>query len=46
MDDFLLAYYLPLTHGFEILAAATGLLLYKKYKNSVTKYFIFFLLKL
>lgn len=43
MDDFLLAYYLPLTHGFEILAAATGLLLYKEYKNSVTKYFIFFL---
>lgn len=43
MNDFLLEYKNIITFGVEILAAVTGLLFYKKYKSSTTKYFIWFL---
>lgn len=43
MEEFLRANYAKLTHGVEILAAVTGLLLYKKYKGTAAKYFIWFL---
>ena len=33
-----------ITYGFEILAASIAIILYNKYKNTSTKYFIFFLL--
>jgi len=42
--DFLLGHYSLLTHLIEFIAAITGLLCYKKYKNSPAKTFIFFLL--
>ena len=44
MIDFLLEYYRTITFSIEILAAVTGLLLYKKYKCTAAKYFIWFLL--
>lgn len=43
MNDFLLEYYSTITFGVEILAAVTGLILYKKYKLTAAKYFILFL---
>lgn len=46
MKEFLLQYYYLITFGVEILAAVTGLLLYKKYKLTAAKYFIFFLVYL
>ena len=44
MEEFLLEYKNTLTFSIEILAAVTGLLLYKKYKFTVAKFFIGFLL--
>ena len=44
MIDFLLDHYSFITHAVEFMAAITGIFYYKKYKNSVAKYFIFFLL--
>ena len=46
MNEFLLEYKNILTFFIEILAAVTGLLLYKKYKLSAAKYFIWFLIYL
>ncbi len=43
MQDFLTEYYTTLTYSVEFLAAFTGLLLFKKYKNSNAKYLIYFL---
>lgn len=43
MNDFLLEYYSTITFSVEILAAVTGLILYKKYKLTAAKYFIWFL---
>ena len=42
--DFLIQYYSLLTHSVETLAAFTGLVLYKKYKHTSVKYFIWFLI--
>jgi hypothetical protein len=41
--DIVLNNYVKLTFGLEFSAAITGLILYKKYKSTVAKYFIFFL---
>ncbi|MBP0905086.1 hypothetical protein ACFSKN_15610 [Mariniflexile gromovii] len=46
MNDFLLEYYNTITFSVEILAAVTGLLLYKKYKLTAAKFFIYFLVYL
>lgn len=46
MNDFLLEYYSTITHCVEFLAALTGILLYKKYKFTIAKYFINFLVYL
>jgi len=46
MEEFLRANYYYLTHGVEILAAVTGLLFYKKFKNTNIKYFIFFIVSI
>lgn len=46
MIDFLLEYKSLITSGIELLAAFTGLLLYKKYKPTAAKYFIWFLVYL
>lgn len=46
MNDFLLKYYNNITFSVEILAAVTGLILYKKYKPTAAKYFIWFLIYL
>lgn len=46
MEEFLLKNYSFLTYSVEAMAAFTGVFLYKKYKNSHTKYFIFFLVYL
>ncbi|GAA4974261.1 hypothetical protein [Algibacter aquimarinus] len=43
MEEFLLNNYNLLTHSVEAMAALTGLLLFKFYKNTKAKYFIFFL---
>ena len=43
MEEFLIKYYSILTHGVEIMAAVTGLLLFKKYKPTAVRYFIYFL---
>ncbi|SFZ94268.1 hypothetical protein SAMN05428642_10436 [Flaviramulus basaltis] len=44
MNDFLIKYYSLLTHSVEILSAVTGVILYKKYKHTPAKYFIYFLI--
>jgi hypothetical protein len=44
VTDFLLENYSIITHSVEFLAAITGVFYYKKYKNVVAKYFIFFLI--
>lgn len=44
MIDFLLNHYSFITHALESLAAITGILYYKKYKNIAAKYFILFLI--
>ncbi|MEN3322177.1 hypothetical protein VP395_00425 [Mariniflexile soesokkakense] len=46
MHDFLLQYKNTITFSVEILAAVTGLILYKKYKTTAAKYFIWFLVYL
>ncbi|MFI1773517.1 hypothetical protein [Thalassobellus citreus] len=46
MEEFLKENYSLLTHVFEAIAAITGLLLFKKYKFTVVKYFIYFLVYL
>lgn len=46
MNDFLLEYKNTLTFSVEILAAVTGLLHYKKYKLTVVRFFIWFLVYL
>jgi len=46
MNEFLLEYNNTITSSIEILAAVTGLLLYKKYKFTAAKYFICFLVYL
>ena len=46
MEEFLRQNYHHLTHGVELIAAIAGLLVYKKYKNTNTKYFIWFLVYL
>ena len=43
MNNFLLDYKYTITFSVEILAAVTGLLLYKKYNHTVAKFFIYFL---
>lgn len=42
MEDFLLKYYSTITHFVEFTPAITGVLLYKYYKNTPVKYFIYF----
>ena len=46
MNEFLLEYYNNITFTVEFLAAVTGLSLYKKYKFTVAKFFIWFLVYL
>lgn len=46
MNEFLLEYYSAITSSIEFLAAVTGILLYKKYKFTAAKYFIYFLVYL
>ena len=46
MEDFLKENYTLIARSVEILAAVTGLLLYKKYKHTAAKYFICFLVYL
>ncbi len=46
MNEFLLKYYNTITFSVEILAAVTGLILYKKYKLTAAKFFIWFLIYL
>lgn len=46
MNEFLLEYKNTITFSVEILSAVTGLLLYKKYKCSAAKFFIWFLIYL
>ena len=43
MKDFIFQYYIDLVLFVEILAAVTGLILYKKYSQTIAKYFILFL---
>lgn len=43
MEKFIREYYTLITHGVEIMAAVTGLLLLSYYKRSAVKYFIYFL---
>ena len=44
MGDFLLRNYQHLTLGVELLAAVTGIILFKKYRHTAAKYFIYFLI--
>ncbi|MFH4965468.1 hypothetical protein V8G69_10735 [Gaetbulibacter sp. M235] len=46
MQEFLLNNYSFLTHFVEVLSALTGIFLFNKYKNSISKYFIYFLVYL
>ncbi|WP_299888068.1 hypothetical protein [uncultured Lacinutrix sp.] len=43
MEEFLRLNYSKITLGVEVLAAVTGLLLFKKYRYTAAKYFIYFL---
>ena len=43
MEEFFKQNYILLTHSVEIIAAVTGLFVFKKYKHTITRYFIFFL---
>ena len=43
MDEFLKNNYSLLTYGVELMAAIIGLIVYKKFKNSHAKYFIWFI---
>lgn len=44
MNEFLRQHYFLVTHSVEILAASTGIFFYKKYRSTVAKYFIYFLI--
>ncbi|WP_055445744.1 hypothetical protein [Lacinutrix mariniflava] len=44
MKAFLIEYYSIITKLFELMAAITGLICYRKFKNTNVKYFIFFLI--
>ncbi|MWW23682.1 hypothetical protein [Algibacter lectus] len=46
MEEFLLTYKFLITTGVESLAAVTGLFLFKKYKSTAAKFFIYFLVYL
>ncbi|MCB4808985.1 hypothetical protein LG651_12070 [Tamlana sp. 62-3] len=46
MKDFLLEHYLTISLSVEFLSAIIGLLFYKKYKSTVAKYFLWFLVYL
>jgi hypothetical protein len=46
VKELLLNNYIILTHSVEAMAALTGVLLFGRYKNSVAKYFIYFLIYL
>lgn len=46
MSEFIKQNYFFITHTIELLAAVIGLLLYKKYKPTAAKYFIYFLVYL
>lgn len=46
MEEFLLNNYSLLTHSVEAMAALTGVFLFKLYKNTEVKYFIYFLVYL
>ncbi len=43
MEEFFSTYYQIISYSVEFLAALTGILLYKKYKFTVAKYLVFFL---
>ena len=43
LKEFLLNNYSVLTHSVEAMSAITGLFFFRKYKNSISKYFIYFL---
>jgi hypothetical protein len=43
LEDFFKEYYTLITYSVEFLAAITGIMLYKKYKATHAKYFIYFL---
>jgi hypothetical protein len=43
MEDFFLNNYFLLTHAVEILAALTGVFVFKKYRHTNIKYFVYFL---
>lgn len=46
LKDVLLQYYIAINRGVEILAAITGIIVYKKYEHTNAKYFIYFLIYL
>lgn len=46
MQDFLLNNYTLLTYSVETMAALTGIFLFRRYRNSEAKYFIYFLVYL
>jgi hypothetical protein len=46
VQEFLLNNYSFLTHFVEVFSALTGIFLFNKYKNSISKYFIYFLVYL
>jgi len=46
VEEFLLTNYVLITHSVETIAALTGVLLFRIYKNTAVKYFIWFLVYL
>ncbi|NMH85927.1 hypothetical protein [Flavivirga algicola] len=46
MDEFIRQNYSFITHSVELLAAVIGLLVFRKYKSTAAKYFIYFLVYL
>ena len=46
MNEFLLKNYSFITHSVEIMSVIVGIILFKNYKNTPVKYFIFFLIYL
>lgn len=46
VEEFLLKNYILLTHSVEVLAALTGVFIFRYYKNTTTKYFVCFLIYL
>ncbi|EDP69777.1 hypothetical protein FBALC1_09607 [Flavobacteriales bacterium ALC-1] len=43
MEEFFKDYYTLITYSVEFIAAITGIIFYRKYKNTFAKYFIYFL---